>query len=69
MSVISHHACAVDFLIVGFRGKGPISLSPGLCKSQMIDVTCHSDGEFHVFLGIRGRLKIGLCSVKECLRG
>lgn len=23
----------------------------------------------HVFLGIRGRLKIGLCSVKECLRG
>ena len=33
MSVISHHACAVGFLIVGFRGKGPISLSPGLCKS------------------------------------
>ena len=25
--------------------------------------------KFHVFLGIRGRLEIGLCSVKECLRG
>ena len=35
----------------------------------MIDVRCHSDRDFHVFLGIRGRLEIGLCSVKECLRG
>lgn len=40
-----------------------------LYTSQRVDLPCDSDGACCVFLGIRGMLEIGLCSVRDGLGG